>query len=519
VAQALQLRDEEPLFLGRYRAVRPLGNGASGAVWLARDERDGREVAIKVVPRAGTAESRARREAQAMAQLDHPRCVRALACGRDGANVYIALEYVRGRTLREALRNRELSDAEAVEAAAQVLDGLAHAHARGVVHRDVKPANVVLADDGDAISVRLLDFGLARVEDAETLTEAGNVPGTLAYIAPERLRGEDASPAGDVWSVGVLLYEALVGTHPFWRPTLPATADAITSGPEPLAHVRSDLPKPLVAAVDGALAADPARRPPAEKLAKALRKSGRRGDGDAVDTAVAVATRFAPPALAAVYAGASATLLPFFPAHWPAAIAALTAATTTLAPRLGIALALAAPVLPLGNVSLALAVLYAAAATVWLALHLRRPEDSPYVALGPLLGPLTALLPLAYVRTRSAFVRGVGAGTAVYLAEAVRAIRAGPIALGLPEARDPLAAAGALARATSTTVAIEAAAMALAAIALPYAARRGPWGIAAWGAAALALSLLPVPFLPLAAAVWLTCGVLTIRSLREPLAK
>jgi hypothetical protein len=136
-----------------------------------------------------------------------------------------------------------------------------------------------------------------------------------------------------------------------------------------------------------------------------------------------------------------------------------------------------------------------------------------------LLGPLTALLPLAYVRTRSALVRGVGAGTAVFLAETVRAIRAGPIALGLPEARDPLAAAGALARATSTTVAIEAAAVALAAIALPYAARRGPWGIAGWGAAALALSLLPVPFLPLAAAVWLTCGVLTIRSLREPLAK
>jgi hypothetical protein len=511
VLPALPLRLDERRFLGLYRAVRPLGNGASGEVWLAVDERDGREVAVKIVPRAGTAESRARREAQALAHLDHPRCPRVLACGRDGANVYIALEYVRGRTFREALRNRELTDADAVEAAAQVLDGLAHAHARGVVHRDVKPANVLLAEDGDGLSIRVLDFGLARLAGTDTLTEAGNVPGTLAYIAPERLRGENATAAGDVWSAGVLLYEALAGTHPFWRPTLLETAAAITRGAEPLARLRPDLPKPLLAAVDRALSVDSARRPSAAKLAATLRRRSH-GGSDSWSRAGELATRFAPPALAGVYAGGAATLLPFFPAHWPAAIAAIAAGTTLVAPRLGIALALAAPILPLGNVALALALLYAAAATAWLALHARDRDRPPLVTLGPLLGPFAPLLPLAYAGVRSPFVRGVGAAVAVLLAETVRAIRAGPIALGLPESRDPLAAAGTLVRALPEPVVLEAAALGIAAVVLPYAVRRGPWGIAVWGAATMAVSLLPVPFLPVAAAVWLTCGVLVTRT-------
>jgi serine/threonine protein kinase len=229
-------------------------------------------VAVKIIPRQGKSGPRARREAQALAALDHPRCLRAYACGRDAESVYIAYEYVPGRTLREALRAGELSDADAVETAAQALEGLAHAHARGIVHRDVKPANVLLAD-ADRVSVRLLDFGLARVAEADTLTAAGDVPGTLAYIPPERLRGEHASPAGDVYSVGVLLHEALAGRHPFWRPSLAATAEAIAEGAPPLARLRPDLPQPLLAAVDRAVAVDPASRPSAAKLAKALRRS------------------------------------------------------------------------------------------------------------------------------------------------------------------------------------------------------------------------------------------------------
>ena len=162
MSEALALRPEPNLFLGRYRPVRPLGSGGSGSVWLALDEGSGREVAVKIVPREGKSGSRARREAQALAKLDHVSCLRAYACGRDAENVYIAYAYVPGRTFREALRAGELSDGDAIEAAAQVLDGLAHAHELGIVHRDVKPANVLLADEGEGMSVRILDFGLAR---------------------------------------------------------------------------------------------------------------------------------------------------------------------------------------------------------------------------------------------------------------------------------------------------------------------------------------------------------------------
>src|ERR1044071_8212853 len=234
MSEALAPRPEPNLLLGRYRPLRPLGSGGSGSVWLARDEQSGREVAVKIVPREGKSGERARREARAMAKLDHARCLRAYACGRDAENVYIAYAYVPGRTFRESLRTGSVTDACAVETAAQVLDGLAHAHELGIVHRDIKPANVLLADEGEDVSVRILDFGLARFAEGETLTGAGDVPGTLAYIAPERLHGEPAGAAGDVWSVGVLLYEALAGRHPFWRPSLGETAEAIAQAPPPL---------------------------------------------------------------------------------------------------------------------------------------------------------------------------------------------------------------------------------------------------------------------------------------------
>jgi serine/threonine protein kinase len=152
---------QSDLVLGRYRPLRPLGSGGSGSVWLARDEQTGLDVALKIVPREGKAASRAEREAEAAARLRHPGCQRAYGFGRDSQHVYIAYEYVPGRTFREAMRAGELDDASAIEAAIQILDALAHAHARGVVHRDVKPSNVLLAE-GPRVSVRVLDFGLAR---------------------------------------------------------------------------------------------------------------------------------------------------------------------------------------------------------------------------------------------------------------------------------------------------------------------------------------------------------------------
>src|SRR5438128_1722712 len=205
-AAAAPLQSE--LVLGRYRPLRPLGTGGTGSVWLSRDEQNGLDVALKIVPREGKAGARAEREAEAAARLRHPSCQRAYGFGRDSQHVYIAYEYTPGRTFREALRSGDLDDATAIESAVQMLEGLAHAHARGIVHRDVKPSNVLLAD-GDRVSVRLLDFGLARLPQAETLTAVGDVPGTLAYISPERLGGAAATPAADVWAVGVLLWDAL----------------------------------------------------------------------------------------------------------------------------------------------------------------------------------------------------------------------------------------------------------------------------------------------------------------------
>src|SRR3954453_22916436 len=214
------------LILGRYRPVRPLGSGGMGHVWLARDERSGLEVALKIVAREGKAAARAEREAAAAAALRHPRCQRIYSLARDRGHVYISYEYVPGRTMRDAMRAGELHDAAAIETAAQICEALAHAHGRGIVHRDVKPSNVLLAE-ADAIDVRLLDFGLAKMAEFDTLTEQGDVPGTLAYISPERLHGDTATSAADVWAIGVLLWEALAGEHPFWGGALVETSKQI----------------------------------------------------------------------------------------------------------------------------------------------------------------------------------------------------------------------------------------------------------------------------------------------------
>jgi serine/threonine protein kinase len=307
---------QSELVLGRYRPLKPLGSGGSGSVWLARDEQNGLDVALKIVPREGKAASRAEREAEAAARLRHPSCQRAYGFGRDSQHVYIAYEYVPGRTFREAMRSGELDDASAIEASVQILDALAHAHGRGIVHRDIKPSNVLLAE-GPRVSVRVLDFGLAQIQEAETLTAQGDVPGTLAYIAPERLAGAQTTEAADVWAVGVMLWEALAGRHPFWRSSLLETARAIEVGPPPLETLRPDLPKPLLTAIGRALDVDPSRRPDAASLAGSLRlagrkRHGRKGGGQTL-AVPAIVPRLAPVALAALFALWTSLAIPFYP--------------------------------------------------------------------------------------------------------------------------------------------------------------------------------------------------------------
>ena len=496
------------LILGRYRPIRPLGGGSSGSVWLARDERNGLDVALKIVPREGKTGARAEREAGAAAQLRHRRCQRIYGQASDGSHVYIAYEYVAGSTMREVTRNGKLTDAGAVEAAVHILEGLAHAHGKGIVHRDVKPANVLL-EDGPEISIRLLDFGLARFAQAETLTAVGDVPGTLAYISPERLRGEAASPASDVWSVGVMLWEALAGRHPFWAPSLLATSKKIEAGAPPLARARPDLPKPLVAAIGRALHPDPIQRPSATELAKTLRLARRKPSSTKAPAAKPVAppplARVVPAVLAALFAGWAASALSFYPVGWPVGLALLAGILTFVSARGGLAFALVVPVFPLGNLSLGLALLYGAAAAVWFLLNVREPRAGFAFILGPLLAPLSLLgfLPLALQPVRSVWRRALQAGTAVLTAALVAGLTDQPLpfaagrieSLGLAEDRSPVHAFTAVRHAllAHPAVALEALAIAAAAAILPFARRKGLWGIAFYGAGVIAATVLAAP--------------------------
>ncbi|TML96438.1 MAG: serine/threonine protein kinase [Actinobacteria bacterium] len=520
---------QSELVLGRYRPLRPLGSGGSGSVWLARDEHNGLDVALKIVPREGKAASRAEREAEAAARLRHRSCQRAYGFGRDSRHVYIAYEYVPGRTFREALRGGELDDAAAIEASAQVLEALAHAHARGIVHRDVKPSNVLLAEGKD-VSALVLDFGLAQMQEAETLTAQGDVPGTLAYIAPERLAGGITTEAADIWAVGVMLWEALAGRHPFWRSSLLETARAIEAGAPRLETMRPDLPRPLLAAVDRALDLDPARRPDAAALAGALRFSGRkrrrRGGSGRTFVVPAVLPRVAPALAAALVAGWCAWAIPFYPRGWPLGLAALAAAAAVLQPRLGLAFALAVPVFPLGNLALGAAMAYTVAAIVVLALSWREPRTGLLFSVGPLLAPLAALglLPLATVGIRSPIRRTLQAAAAILTAGIVAGIRgvalpfdgSRPPAVRIAASDDPFTVVGALwgALLSRPALAVEALVIAAVAAALPYARSRGPWAVAGLGAAFLAAALLVVPSvaaIPLVVAVWATCLVVAVR--------
>jgi hypothetical protein len=537
---------DRALVLDRYRPLRPLGRGGSGSVWLARDERTGLDVALKIVPREGKRAARAAREMEAASRLRHERCVRAYDFGGDPGHVYIAYEYVRGRTLREVLRTDGLDDAAAVEAAAQVLDGLAHAHRHGIVHRDVKPSNV-LVEESDPISIRVLDFGLAQFDEADTLTAVGDVPGTLAYISPERLAGAEASARSDVWAVGVILWEALAGSHPFWGVPLPQVASTIAAGAPPLSARRGDLPRRLLAAVDSALAIDPAKRPPAARLAAELREAfvvQRRPAGErrkAKDRAsarkrhrpvppprvaaapVPLAQRLAPAGLATLAAAVGGSLLPFWPGPVLAAIAVAAGLATLRSPRAGVALALAAPVFPLGNVAQAAAIVYGVLALAWLAIIWRDARAGLAFCSGPLLAPLglLPLLPLAVQPARGAWRRGLHAAAGVFAAAAVAGLSGNTLPLGgtavgdlgIAESERPTDVVSAVGTVLDANreIATTALALGIVAMLLPRARARGRWGIAVLGGLQLTLVLAWAPSIPWPGFVlgtWLLCGIL-----------
>ncbi|MBB5078405.1 serine/threonine-protein kinase [Nonomuraea endophytica] len=251
------------LLAGRYRLLSQLGQGGMGIVWLALDELLRQEVAVKEVRLPPDLDAAARaelsertlREARAAARLrSHPAIVTVHDVVLDGGRPWIVMELVRGRSLDRALREHgPLPPRQVAAIGARVLEALAAAHASGILHRDVKPANVMLTDDG---RVLLTDFGIASVADDAVLTQTGLLTGSPGYIAPERLRGEADGPLADLWSLGATLFAAVEGTAPFARQN-PAASMAAVLMQEPPPARRAGPLAPVLAAL---LEKDPARR-------------------------------------------------------------------------------------------------------------------------------------------------------------------------------------------------------------------------------------------------------------------
>jgi len=209
-------RSDAPLVLGRYRLRRRLGAGGFATVWQAWDERLDRDVAVKILPREGIVGGRFEREARAAARLAHPAIVTLYEAAVDDEGAYLVSELVHGATLDKLLAAGRLSDGDLVRIGIALCDALAHAHAHGVIHRDVKPSNVLIPErpTTSAQLARLTDFGVARLAGGESLTMTGDVIGTAAYMAPEQAQGLPAAAAADLFSLALVLYEALSGVNP-----------------------------------------------------------------------------------------------------------------------------------------------------------------------------------------------------------------------------------------------------------------------------------------------------------------
>ena len=247
--------------LDRYTLVRRVGSGAFGSVWMARDERLQRDVAVKILARELVSDGRFEREARAAARLSHPGIVTLYEASVDHDGAYLVSELVDGATLDRMLADGALSDRDIVRIGLALCDALDHAHGQGVVHRDVKPSNVLIPTGGKerrptprGQAAKLTDFGVARVIDADSLTLTGDVIGTLNYMAPEQAAGLEASEPADLYSLAVVLYEALTGINPLRSGGHePSSRRLRPSVLPPLRRQRRDLPASLGDAIDRAL--------------------------------------------------------------------------------------------------------------------------------------------------------------------------------------------------------------------------------------------------------------------------
>ncbi|ELP64939.1 serine/threonine-protein kinase [Streptomyces turgidiscabies] len=266
---------------GRFELLERLGSGGMGTVWRARDAVLHREVALKAVrvlhdpATSDVVRERVMREARALARLSHPQVVTVHQIIDDDPQPWIVMELVPGVSLDKRLEAGPLTPVEAARIGGQVLDALRAAHAAGVQHRDVKPANILLREDGSAV---LTDFGIAALQGATALTMTGELIGSPEYIAPERIRGPSDDPAADLWSLGIVLYVCVEGVSPLRRETSLTTLAAV---------LESEVPPPsrsgaLAPVLEALLDRDPAARPEAGRLAEMLARVAAGGTAGSV---------------------------------------------------------------------------------------------------------------------------------------------------------------------------------------------------------------------------------------------
>ncbi len=440
----------------RYELVGRIGSGGFAEVYEALDLTLDEPVALKIVADGRAISARIVREAEAAAALSHPNIVALYDWFADGERSILVWELVRGESLDKL--GEELGDGDVAAVGAELLDALAFAHSQGIVHRDVKPQNVMLNDEGH---VKVMDFGIARLMGSDTLTGEGDVIGTVAYMSPEQAAGRRVQPPSDVYSAGMVLYELLAGAHPLRGDTPAETLSNVAAARLPsLAELRPDLPDDLVTLIDGACAPRPADRPTAAYLSEAFEDLLRSGRLQArrlqkaqrlvrpLGRAAEVVERAGGAALAAVTSGVVLGALPAYPQSWTLPLVAVSAAVWAVVPQAGLAWLLGMLAFPVFNVSLSLGVAYLAFAVALFLLTRARPVVALWPAFALVLTPayLTLLAPAAAAvlgRVRGPLTAAwAGVGTVLFLL-LTRAPR-GPFTLEQPRWRlsESLAAAG-----------------------------------------------------------------------------
>jgi serine/threonine protein kinase len=262
--------------VSNYRILDKLGAGGMGGVYLAEDTSHHRKVALKVLPpelNDPKSLRRFEREARMLAALDHPDIVKIFTVEEDERGLhFLTMEWIAGRVLSEVIPEGGLEVWAFFELAVSIAEALAATHRQQIVHRDLKPSNIMVLEGG---GIKILDFGLAKLKDdhesTERLTDRGSLLGSMPYMSPEQVRGEDISPASDVFSLGILYFQMLTGTRPFPGRAWAAAMAILRDDPRPLAELRPDVPAALVAVVERCLVrGSELRYPTAGELAAAL---------------------------------------------------------------------------------------------------------------------------------------------------------------------------------------------------------------------------------------------------------